>query len=45
MDDRRFWAALLGIVSLGTLSTAALTIYTFWLYRGCSILTILANGG
>ncbi len=36
---------MIAVAVLGCLSVIALTVYTFLLYRGCSVLTYIMNKG
>lgn len=44
MKDARFRKLAACIAILGCISTAALIIYTIYLYDNCSIISFLANG-
>ena len=45
MKDELFDKIIIIITILGVLSVIALTVWTVYLYRNCSIIAFIANGG
>ncbi|MBR6107538.1 MAG: hypothetical protein IKQ39_05980 [Oscillospiraceae bacterium] len=45
MNETVFRRILTAVTVLGILSIIALTVYTWLLYRDCSVLTYIANKG
>lgn len=43
MSNKKFLKALAAVLAAGIISTAALTAYTVYCHRHCSILTYIGN--
>lgn len=44
MSDKLFRTLVIAIAAAGVLITAALIVYTAYLYANCSIISFIANG-
>ncbi len=45
MSDKAFKRIVTMIMVLGVISVIAITLYTFYLYTNCSIISYIANRG
>lgn len=45
MKDKLFYGLFIAVCVLGIISVAALAVYTYMLYRDCSIISYIANRG
>jgi len=45
MNDKLFYRLLALVTVIGIISVIALTVYTWFLYKDCSIISYIANKG
>lgn len=45
MNDKLFDKIITAVTVLGILSVIVLTVWTIYLYKNCSIIAFIANGG